>query len=194
MAELRSCLQALLLMIIISVAAATPTSTTTTTTTTNPNTYTSISENVLEEDAGATRRGDPKVSGCSNGAIKLAKNASEEAIKLGIWYGSETESRMHKLKKSGKSTCKKCLAVCVRMYKEALDNLREALGYLRNKQYRMVKVEVVAAMNNAFDCEDEFETLKQKSPFTFRYRFFESLCNIPLGLSLVLDPSITTHD
>ncbi|KAK9092110.1 hypothetical protein Syun_027021 [Stephania yunnanensis] len=155
--------------------------------------------NVEEWMRGEIYRGDRACTTLNsiNGAIKLAKNASEEAIKLGIWYGSETESRMHKLKKSGKSTCKKCLAVCVRMYKEALGNLRDALGYLRNKQYRMVKVEVVAAMNNAFDCEDEFETLKQKSPFTFRYRFFESLCNIPLGLSLAnvtnIEIRIRTH-
>ncbi|KAK9084872.1 hypothetical protein Sjap_025283 [Stephania japonica] len=189
MAELRSCLQDLALVITITAAmahfsvASTPISTTT---------NTSISENVFE---GVTRRGDhdkgSKGSGCSKDSIKLAKEASVEAIKLGIAYANGTLSSMKELKKSGKISCKKCLNDCVRFYIHALAHLHEAIEYLGNKQYRMVKLEVVAAATDAYDCEDEFDAKTKKSPFTSRYKFFNDLCAIPIDLAYVLDPTIS---
>ncbi|KAJ8750753.1 hypothetical protein K2173_015934 [Erythroxylum novogranatense] len=79
------------------------------------------------------------------------------ALNINIANGVRTRDRIHSLKSTADNKTLSGVNVCSEEYSDAVQNLQEAIGALRNRSFDSVNTLVSSAMTDSETCEEGFE-------------------------------------
>ncbi|XP_065851206.1 cell wall / vacuolar inhibitor of fructosidase 2-like [Euphorbia lathyris] len=113
------------------------------------------------------------------------------ALNVSTLYGEETFAHITDLESKANETLNSgsgCLSVCIEVYRDANDNLKQTVEALRDKSEDDLKTFVTSAMTDSDTCEQCFLDMQQDSPVSDRNLYFSKLCSNFLAIASLLNP------